>query len=75
MTSISISFKYLIKAFESLKCLKHVLAYLLINKLYFVSYGSFAFPDPELSTLNILYGLSGISGQFGLCSFMGSSAI
>ena len=32
-------------------------------------------PDPEPPTINILYGWLGISGQFGLCSFMSSSVI
>ena len=28
----------------------------------------FVFPDPESPVINILYGWSGICGQFGLCS-------
>ena len=30
----------------------------------------FIFPDPEPPISNILYGWTGICGQFGLCSFM-----
>ena len=29
-----------------------------------------AFPDPESLGINILYGWSGILGQFGICSFI-----
>ena len=29
-----------------------------------------AFPDPEYLAINILYGWSGIWGQFGICSFI-----
>ena len=36
---------------------------------------AFVFPDPEPQTIKILYGLSGISGQFVLCSFMFSFVI
>ena len=32
----------------------------------------FVFPDPEPPAINILYGWSGISGQFGLCYFVSS---
>ena len=28
------------------------------------------FPDPEYPTIILLHGWAGISGQFGLCSFM-----
>ena len=28
----------------------------------------FVFPDPEPQIINIMYGLSGVCGQFGLCS-------
>ena len=35
----------------------------------------FVCPDPEPPTINILCGWLGISGQFGLCSFMSSSVI
>ena len=31
---------------------------------------TFAFPYPKLPTIGILYGWSGIAGQFGLYSFM-----
>ena len=36
---------------------------------------AFVFPDPEPPNINILYGWSEISGQFGLCSFMSSFVI
>ena len=31
---------------------------------------AFVFPNPDPLVINIPYGWSGISGQFGLCSFM-----
>ena len=33
---------------------------------------AFVFSDPEPQTINILYGWSGILGQFGLCFFISS---
>ena len=30
----------------------------------------FVFPDPEIPIINILYGRSGVSGQYELISFM-----
>ena len=31
---------------------------------------TFVFPDPEPPIINILYGLSGVCGQFLLCSVL-----
>ena len=31
---------------------------------------AFVFPEQEPPVINIRYGLSGISGHFGLCSFV-----
>ena len=37
--------------------------------IYSIKY-AFVFPDSEPPSINILYGCSGISGKFGLCSFI-----
>ena len=78
----SISFKYSIKALESLQKLKPTpstgilfhMDTLQINKFYQYLVGdwlshAFVLPDPESSTINILYGWSEICSQFGFFVF------
>ena len=51
--------------------LKHINKILSISSSTFIrSRNAFVFQDPESPTINSLYGWSGISAQFKLCSFM-----
>ena len=54
----------------------HVDEFLSISASWFITLSNaFVFPDPEPTSFIILYGWPGISGEFGVCSFMSSSVI
>ena len=53
-----------------LKHINKILSTFYQRSTFIRSRNAFVFQDPESPTINSLYGWSGISAQFKLCSFM-----